>query len=311
VAGRLVLGAYEPRSHRIIDLAGCRVIEPPLDEVAGVLRGLLAEHAVEPFDERLRTGLLRYVVLRANGEGRVLATLVTSRRAWPGAAALAAELRARAPAVVGVVQNVNGDAGNVVFGDEEVALAGAERLDEHLGGVRVALGPRAFLQLNRQVAALIYGEVRTAVGRLGRIGRVADVFAGVGAVAFTLANLAGEIVAIEQNPEATAAGAAAASAAGLAHVRFVTADAARGLSTLDNADVIVLNPPRAGAGPAVCAAVVGLAPRLLVYISCNPASLARDLTALKAGGLTLQSLRPFDMLPHTRHVETIAFLTSN
>jgi 23S rRNA (uracil-5-)-methyltransferase RumA len=310
VAGRLVLGAYEPRSHRIVDLAGCRVIEPPLDQVAGVVRGLLEEHAVEPFDERRRTGLVRYVVLRANGEGEVLATLVTSRRPWPEAAALAAELRARAPAVVGVVQNVNAASGNVVFGGEDVALAGAERLDERLGGVRVALGPRAFLQLNRQVAALIYDQIRAAVARLGRVGQVADVFAGVGAVAFTLADLVGEVVAIEQNPEAAAAGASAASAAGLAQVRFVTADAGRGLAALDRADVIVLNPPRAGASPAVCAEVLRLAPRLLAYVSCNPASLARDLTALRASGLTLQTLRPFDMLPHTRHVETIAFLTS-
>jgi 23S rRNA (uracil1939-C5)-methyltransferase len=306
----LVLGAYAPRSHALVDLAGCRVVEPVLDEVAAVLRGLLEEASVDPFDERRRTGLLRYVLLRANAEGQVLATLVTADRAWPGARALAARLMAALPAVVGVVHNVNDGGGNVLLGRQSVALAGADRLAETVAGVPVSLGPEAFLQLNRHVAAQAYQLVRAAVAPLGRLGRIIDVFAGVGAMAFTLADLADEIVAIEQNPAATAAGAAAALAAGLAHIRFVTADAATGLRALDVADLVVLNPPRAGAGAAVCAAVLALRPRALVYLSCNPISLARDIARLSEGGLSVQSLTPMDMLPHTRHVETFTFLQS-
>jgi 23S rRNA (uracil-5-)-methyltransferase RumA len=309
--GRAVLGAYAPRSHVLVDLAGCRVVEPPLDEVAGILRGLLETAAVEPFDEHRRTGLLRYVVMRRNAEGAVLVTLVTGQGSWPGGAALAAALRAAAPAVVGVVQNVNDSGGNVLFGNDSVVLAGRDSLAELVSGVRVQLGPRAFLQLNREVAALAYGQIRAAVAGLGRLGRVVDVFAGVGAVAFALADLADEIIAIEQNPTATAAGARAAADAGVSNVRFVTADAAAGLAAISGADLVVLNPPRAGVGPAACAAVLALRPRAIAYLSCNPVSLARDLATLSAGGLELQSIIPLDMLPHTTHVETLTFLQSD
>jgi 23S rRNA (uracil1939-C5)-methyltransferase len=306
--GRPVLGAFAPRSHRLVDLAGCRVVEPILDEVARALRDLLEAAAVPAFDEQRRTGLLRYVLLRANAAGQVLATLVTSRGPWPEGRDLAEALRARAPAVAGVVHNVNPTAGNVLLGGQDVLLSGADAIEEVVAGVPVRLGPRSFFQLNREVAGLAYAALREAIAGAGPVRRAVDAYAGVGGIAFSIRGQASEVVAIEENPEAAQAGARAARAAGVTGVRFVAATVEDGLAALDEADAIALNPPRAGLAPAVREAVVRLRPRVIAYLSCNPTTLARDLDAICERGFRLLRVVPFDMLPHTAHVESFASL---
>jgi 23S rRNA (uracil1939-C5)-methyltransferase len=306
-ARRLALGAYLPRSHELVDLAGCRVVEPPLEEVASTLRDLLEERAVAPFDEVRRTGLLRYVVLRANAGGEVLVALVAARRDWAEAPALAEELRARRPRVSGVVLNVNDGPGNALFGREEVLLAGRPSLEDQLGPARVELTARSFFQLNRGTAALAYQDLYAAAAAIAPLDRAVDAYAGAGGIAFSVAPLAREVVAIEENPAATAAGAAFAGRQGLG-VRFVTGDVAVMLEAVPSADLVILNPPRAGCAPAVLAAVGRLRPRLVAYLSCHPGTLARDLEALERSGLVTREVRPYDMLPHTPHVEALALL---
>jgi 23S rRNA (uracil1939-C5)-methyltransferase len=308
--GRLALGAYAPRSHAIVDMAGCQVVEPVLDQVATAARDLLEARDVPPFDEVKRTGLVRYVVLRSNAAGQVLVTLVAGRPPGPELTELAAELRARVPAVSGVVLNVNPTAGNVLFGPDDVTLAGQPRLEDGIGPVRVELASRSFFQLNRQTAGLAYEELRRAAAALGPVARAIDAYAGAGGIAFCLAPYATEVVAIEDNAAATtaAAGYAARHGGGFERVRFVTGDAAAELARIDAADVVVLNPPRGGCAPAVLAAVGRLRPRLCAYLSCHPGTLARDLEVLAGLGLATREVRPYDMLPHTPHVEALALL---
>jgi 23S rRNA (uracil1939-C5)-methyltransferase len=305
-SGRLVLGAYLPRSHDLVDLAGCQVVEPVLDQVAHVLRDLLDARGVAPFDEVRRTGLLRYVVLRANSAGAVLVALVAARE-WPEAAGLASELQARAAAVSGVVLNVNAAPGNTLFGDEERTLAGRPNLEDEIGPVRVELASRSFFQLNRETAGRAYQDLQRAVAALGPVGRAVDAYAGAGGIAFCLAPLVSQVVAIEENAAATAAAAAFAQRRGLP-VRFETADAALALERIPDADVVVLNPPRGGCAPEVLAAVARLRPRLVAYLSCHPGTLGRDLDLLQRLGLSAREVLPYDMLPHTPHVEALALL---
>ena len=313
--GRMILGAYAPRSHDVIDLAGCRLGEPPQDAVAAQLRSLLERHVVEPFDERSRRGLLRYVVIRTNDAGQVLVALVTGRPEFAAGIVIAQALAAAIPAVVSVVHEINESTGNAIFARATPTttpahtLLGTGGLTERFGAVEVTIGARAFLQLNRGVARAAYAAIRAALAPTP-ITRLFDLYAGVGAIAFSLADLAREIVAVEENPAATAAGAEAATQAGLSQVRFVTGQVAATMASLGPADAVVLNPPRAGAGVQVCAAIVALRPQAVAYLSCNPATLASDLAALTAGDpeLTIESIRPFDMLPHTTHVETLVII---
>jgi 23S rRNA (uracil1939-C5)-methyltransferase len=305
--GRVVLGAFAPRSHDVVDLAGCRIAEAPLEEVASALRRMLGQVAIAPYDERTLTGDLRHVVLRASHAGRVLAVIVTARRDVPGLAELVEGLRAERPEVVGVVQNVNPTRGNVIFGAEERPVSGEATLEERVGPVTLRLSPRAFFQANREVAALAYAAIARGVAvKAGEC--VVDAYGGVGGIALTLAPGAGEVIGIEEHPGATADATAAAALNGVTNARFVTGDVAVRLRELDRADVVVVNPPRKGCSAAALTEVQRLGPRIIAYLSCDPETLARDLAWLADHRYRVRSVTPFDMLPHTPHVEALAVL---
>jgi 23S rRNA (uracil1939-C5)-methyltransferase len=314
-AGRLVLGGYAPRSHEVVDLAGCRIAEPPLDETAAALRALLEEAQVRPYDERTMTGNLRYVVLRSNHAGQVLAVWIAARPLLDGPA-LAGRFRALRPEVVGVVEHLNQMRGNVLFAESDGAsdriLDGAGTLEDQIDvgahSVRVTLSPGAFFQANREVAALAYSAIARALAiRPGE--RVVDAYCGVGGIALALAPDAAEVIGVEFHAGAVASATASAARSGLANARFLAGDAAALLATIDRADLVVLNPPRKGCAPAVLTEVVRLAPRAIAYLSCDPDTLARDLAVLAARGYRCDAVTPFDMLPHTPHVEALAVLS--
>jgi 23S rRNA (uracil1939-C5)-methyltransferase len=314
IAGRLVLGAYAPRSHDVVDLAGCRIAEPPLDETATALREIFDAAGVEPYDERTATGDLRYVVLRANAHGQVLAVWVVARP-LQGGDALARAFCAARPEVLGVVEHQNRASGNAIFavanaGDERI-LAGTDLFEDRIdiGGraLRLRLSPSAFLQANREVAALAYAAI--AQGLAARPGeRVVDAYSGIGAIALSLARDAGEVIGIESHAGAVADATASAALNGIANARFIAGDAAEALATIDRADVVVVNPPRKGCATAVLTEVARLAPRAIAYLSCDPETLARDLGWFAARGYPARTITPFDMLPHTPHVEALALL---
>ncbi len=300
--GEVVLGAYAPSSHVVVDLAGCRVVEPILEDSRRIVLGILHSHAVEPYREIERTGLLRYVLLRANRAGQVLVTLVVNRGDWPAADAIAADIVGQVPAVAGVVLNVNSGTGNALLGQHERLLALRPTLDDAIGDVRVRLASRSFFQANRSVASRIYRDLVAALpDGLGAV----DAYSGAGGIALSLLARAREVVAIEENAAATEAAAEVESD----RLRLVTADAAEGLATVEAADLVVLNPPRKGCSREVLAQVKRLAPPIVAYLSCDPATLTRDLGLLVEWGATMTSVRPYDMMPHTPHVETLALLS--
>ena len=305
-SGRPVLGAFAPRSHDVVDLAGCQVVEPILDEVRQALLAILIENAVEPFDEVLRTGVLRYAVLRATALGQVMATLVTARPEWSAAEAVARALCQRCAAVTSVVLNVNQSAGNALLGEQERVLVGEASVEDTMADVRVRLSSRSFFQTNREVASQIYRKI-VAVAPDG-MARAVDVYAGACGIALSLAAKASDVVAIEENPAATQAAANFLAEQGTARVRVVTGDAAHCLADIRAADFVVLNPPRKGCGADVLAAVARLRPQVLSYLSCDPRTLARDLAALVGAGAQIVKVTPFDMMPHTPHVETLALV---
>jgi 23S rRNA (uracil1939-C5)-methyltransferase len=309
--GRLVLGAYAPRSHAIVDVSGCAVVEPALSEARAALLPILVERQITPFDEIKRTGLLRYVVMRATAAGRVLVTLITARADWPQAREVATTLAARCPAVCGVIHNVNPSSGNALFGDQEFTLHGSAAIEDDLGPIRVRLGSRSFFQANRLVAARAYADLVEAARQRGPFRRAVDAYAGAGGIALSVAPLADEVVAIEEIAAATRAAQdflASAPQENRPNLRFLTGDVTEHLGSVGNADLVVLNPPRKGCARAVLDAVVGLQPRFVAYLSCNPHTLARDLAVLARAGLKIVSVTPYDMLPHTPHVESLVTL---
>ena len=303
--GKNVLGAFAPRSHSIVDQTGCQVIEPVLEAARAALLPLLS--AVPAFDEVTRVGILHHVVLRSNRHGQVLVALVIGKPEWPEAEALAAAIGQACPFVSGVVLNVNLSRGNAIMGDQDRLLFGQATLDDDIGKVRVRLSARSFFQANRDVATALYAGVRAAVATIAPVDRVVDVYSGAGGIAQSLDGLCREAIAIEENPATTSAAETFLREQGIA-LLFLTGDAAEGLGKIDRAEVVVLNPPRKGCDRAVLDRVLALRPRRVVYVSCDPSTLARDLAVLVEGGGRIVGARPFDMMPHTPHVETLAIV---
>jgi 23S rRNA (uracil1939-C5)-methyltransferase len=345
----LILGGYAPRTHRVVDMAGCRVVEPVIDEVREAARRALAGLSV--YDERARAGMLRYVVIRSSTAGRVLVAVVTTgttpRAAVLGPAqALVADAR-----VSGVVWVKNDTRTGAILAGEVELLAGERAIIQTVAGVDIELGAGDFFQVNRDQAARLYARVsELAVAARGVLAaparrvlaaparRVIDVYCGVGGIAFTLARAAPdiEVMGIERNRSAVDAANRAAERAGLhGRVRFaagVAADvpalAARAFGSgpasdapggivdrldrmdrMDRVDMVVVNPPRKGLDVETLAALRQLAPSRVIYVSCGPESLARDLSYLALlDEYRVERVEPFDLMPGTPQVETIAVL---
>lgn len=299
----IVLGLYAPGTHRLVDASGCPLHDPLLQRAIPALREALAGERV-PVHARGRSGV-RYALLRASAaEGRVLAMLVSSRAPLPRALQVAHRLR-RAVPLAGLLVNENRTSGNVILGPRSEAIYGETVLRERYGDVVIAAGPTAFVQANTRMAAHIYGAI-AAAAEVDTRTRVVDLYCGVGGIALTLAPRAGAIVGIEEVPAAVEAARANAARAGARRVRFVAGLVEDALAALPgDIDVVTMNPPRKGCGPAVAQAIAARRPQQILYLSCHPESFARDAAVLLDRGFALARLQAFDLLPQTDHVEVL------
>ncbi|MDI3328461.1 MAG: 23S rRNA (uracil(1939)-C(5))-methyltransferase RlmD [Alicyclobacillaceae bacterium] len=312
VRGRVAVGLYEPESHRLVDLTGCPVQHPRVNAALKAVRDALEELGIAPYDERRRTGTVRTVVVRAGtATGELHITLVTRTPDLPNREALMAALRRRIPGLTGVSQNVNSARSPLIFGPETRVLWGEAKLRERLGERDFWLSPRAFFQLNPVQTVKLYGVVREAAGLTGRE-RVVDAYCGVGTIALWLAPEAREVRGMEAVPEAVEDARENARRAGFRHVRF---EAGRAEDLLPRwvregfvPDVIVADPPRTGLDPRLIDTVARVRPRRLVYVSCNPSTLAKNCEVLMSRGFSVRWIQPVDMFPQTSHVECCTLL---
>jgi 23S rRNA (uracil1939-C5)-methyltransferase len=306
--GRLVLGAYVPRTHEVIDTLGCKVVAPVIDEVATWARGALDAAGLAPFHETRRTGELRYVVIRASAAGDALVALVVASATPRKKLEQVANAMSHHPALRGLVAVTNDrrDGAILPSGSPAAVLAGTGVLVERVAGVDVEVGAGEFLQVNRAQAARLYARVAELAAPAPGA-RVADVYAGLGGITFALAAQGADVVALELDPEAVAGLRRAATRAGLDRVRAETGDAAGLAAALAGAgcDVVVVNPPRKGLSEAALDAVVAAGPARIVYVSCGPATLGRDLVRLEPRGYVATAIEPFDLMPGTAQVETV------
>ncbi len=303
----LRLGGYAPRSHRVVDLVECMLVEPAIATNVSSLQSLLLPVGQD----------LRHIVIRANHQQQTLVTLVFGSHAKarsPAAQACAQQILQACLGTVGVVANVNESPGDVIFGDHEFALAGEAFIGDVILGARVRLSPRAFFQVNRHVAALAYAQIAAFASTLGAVQHLWDAYAGVGTIARVLCRTIPDLqtalcVEIRSSAVADAKAAVADTTEDEARLRFVAADAAVGIDPSGpQPDLVVLNPPRAGCHASVLSQVAAAGPKGVAYLSCNPVTLARDLVRLAELGFAVKHVQPFDMLPHTPHVETLALL---
>lgn len=286
-----------------------RLLQPFLED----LRAVVEDLRVPIFDERRRSGDLRYALSRSSRlRGAIHLTLVSARDRPPWLGSLVRALRRRHPALESAFLCTNPTPGNVLLDGEIRPLFGPPGLLEELGGQVLESRPDAFLQANPDVATNLYRAAARAL-RAPERAKVLDLYCGVGAVGISIARPGDRIVGLEASKSAVACARRNAKRAGLRGARFVAAAAeATGRVAAENGlsqpDVVVVNPPRKGLAPTVLSQVARLAPAQILYVSCEPTTLARDLGAFVSRGYRLDRAQAFDMLPQTPHVEALAVL---
>lgn len=306
----LLLGVYKPGTHQVVDVSRCPVHDSLIARALEVVRRAVDRLDAPIYDERSREGWLRYVAVRSSWMRRTTqVVLVVRDRKWPGERELVERLR-RARGVGSVVLNVNPTTGNTIFGDQFVPMTRYDALIERVGGLQLKFHAGSFVQANLSAARRAYESV-AALADLSSDEMAVDLYCGIGAISLSLATTGKFVVGIESSASAVRDASENTRLNGIHNARFRAGAVAdllpRVAAELPRVDLVTLNPPRKGAGPEVVAEIAAVAPRRVVYMSCEPESLARDLEALAAAGFVTTSLRPFDFLPQTEHVECVAF----
>ncbi|MEW6307871.1 MAG: 23S rRNA (uracil(1939)-C(5))-methyltransferase RlmD [Bacillota bacterium] len=309
--GALTGGCYAAGTHRIVPVDHCHIQHPVNDAILRAALALGSAAGLVPYNEVTGEGFLRHIIARvAVASGEAACVLVTNAEAFPGGPEFARVLRREVPALVGVLQNVNTARGNAIVGGDTRVLAGRDTIREELGGLKFEVSPLSFFQTNPAQAEVLYDLVAelAAVDDEDAL----DLYCGTGTIALYLARRAKQVYGVERDPGAVADAKRNAALNGIANASFVAGDASKLMPQLARGGwrprAVVLDPPRKGAEPSVLHAIAELGPERVVYVSCNPATLARDLAIMAGLGYHTSEVRPVDMFPQTAHVECCALL---
>lgn len=310
--GKVVVGFYRRRSHQIVPTDDCLIHHPLAVAVAQAARQAIQELGLSVYDEASHTGFVRHVIARVSfSREEAMAVLVTREPPFPEADSFVASLRRRVPGLVSVVQNVNPGRTNVIMGEETRILWGEDHLIESLGEREFIISPNSFFQVNPAQARRLY-DVVAQYAELRPGNSLWDVYCGTGSIGIYVADAYTRLRGVERVAAAVEDAWRNARRNGLHEARFEVGVAEETLPRWvlegDRADVAVLDPPRSGCDVRTLDALAASRPRRIVYVSCNPATLARDLAQLQERGYRAVTVQPVDMFPHTPHVEAVCLL---
>ena len=317
--GSISIGFYAPKSHNVCEAASCAMSPKVFSEILETLRAFFNKFDISTYDEESGKGLLRHIYLRRSEEsGEVLLTLVINGNSIPKSAELVSEVRAKHPSVCGILLNENKKNTNVILGEKYITLFGKDYITDTLAGVKLKITAQSFYQVNHGTATLIYEEARRFAS-LEKSDTLLDLFCGAGSIGLSMAKDCRELIGIEIVDSAVECARFNATENGITNASFYTGDAANAEDFLKNAerergekirpDVVILDPPRAGSDERLLKFIASLSPRRIVYISCNPATLARDIAIMRTHGYTTNQVKGYDMFPMTGHVESVVCLT--
>ncbi|MEK4230829.1 23S rRNA (uracil(1939)-C(5))-methyltransferase RlmD [Solibacillus sp. FSL H8-0538] len=311
-AGEAIAGFYKTKSHNIVDMERCLIQTGEADAIMGQLKDELATLGIRTYNEKSHQGMLRHVVVRkGRATNEVMVVLVTKSRKFPQAQAAVEKIRELVPNVTSIVQNVNGDKTNVIFGNETVTLWGKDAIEDTIGNVRFEISARSFYQVNPEQTEVLYKQALD-YAQLTGTETVIDAYCGIGSISLFLAQQAKLVMGVEIVPQAIEDAKRNAELNGFTNTYFEAGPAEevipRWYAEGKEADVLVVDPPRKGCDEALLNTIIEQKPKRVVYVSCNPGTLARDLRILEDGGYKTQEVQPVDMFPHTTHCEAVAWL---
>lgn len=310
--GKVIAGLYGANSHRLININECIVQRPETTKVINNVKQILQDLKISIYDERKRKGLVRTIVTRIGvSTGEVQLVLITSKEELPKKDLLIQEVKKRLPEVKSIMQNVNGQKTSLIFGDKTFTLDGKETIEEVLGDLSFDLSARAFFQLNPTQTVKLYDEVKKEAGLTGKE-KIVDAYCGVGTIGLWLADEAGEIRGMDVIEDSIVDANKNAKAKGYDNAHYVVGKAEywmpKWVKEGWKPDVVVVDPPRTGCDEKLLKTILNVKPKKVVYVSCNPSTLAKDVKILTKL-YKVERIQPVDMFPQTAHVESVTTLS--
>lgn len=311
-SGKIVAGFYAERSHDIVDTDECLIQSEDADRAMNLVKKMAEEYGLRGYDGKTHKGQLRHVVIRhAAATDQLMIVLVTKNESIPNKKHLIKRLRDTFPNLASIVHNVNPKRTNVIFGEKTTTLWGEDVIYDEISGIRFAISPRSFYQVNPVQTKVLYEKALEYADLKGKE-NVIDAYCGIGTISLFLAKQAKHVYGVEIVPEAVDDARQNARLNGIENADFYVGEAekvmpwwrAQGIE----ADVIVVDPPRKGCDESLLDTMTEMEPEKIVYVSCNPATLARDLKYLKEKGYESKEVQPVDMFPQTTHVECVTWL---
>ena len=314
--GRVISGVYAGGTHRIVPVEHCMIEDPRADEIIATIRGLVKDFKIKTYDEDTGYGLLRHVMVRtASMTGEIMVVLVLSSPILPAKNHFLKAVRAAHPHITTVVLNVNDRHTSMVLGDRNIVLYGKGYIEDELCGNRYRISPNSFYQVNSVQTKRLY---ETAIAYAGLTGKetVLDAYCGIGTIGMTAAAQAEQVIGVELNPSAVKDAIVNARRNQCKNITFYNEDAGDFMRLMAAAppservkvDVVFMDPPRSGSKETFMDAVAALAPRRVVYVSCDPHTLGRDVEYMKKIGYQPVKCQPVDMFPYTDDIETVVLL---
>ena len=312
-SGKVVSGVYQSASRRIVEVEDCMLEDGCAAPILATIRKLCGSMKIRPYDLESGQGFLRHVLIRRSfATGEIMVVLVTVKGEFRSERSFVNELLRRHPEITTLVRNINPTETPLFLGSESHVLHGEGFITDRLCGLEFRISPRSFYQINPVQTEILYGKAKEFAALTGKE-TVIDAYCGTGTIGLTMAATAKEIIGVEVNRDAAADAIENAKRNGIGNATFHTADAGDFMCDLaargQGADVVVTDPPRAGCSPRFLRSLLTLAPKRIVYVSCNPETLARDLYTLVKGGYAVLKIQPVDMFPWTGHVESVVCLT--
>lgn len=311
--GKIISGVYQSGSHRIVSVDSCMTEDIIADKIIVDIREMLPKFKIWTYDEDRGTGFLRHVLVkRGFTSGEVMVVLVGSSGYFPMKKKFTAALLEKHPEITTIVLNINPKDTNLVLGEKEEVLYGNGYIEDTLCGCVFRISPKSFYQINPVQTEKLYGKAME-LAQLDKNTSVLDAYCGIGTIGLVAAKTAGKVIGVELNRDAVKDAISNCKRNGMENARFYCADAGDFMQELaengEKFDVVFMDPPRSGSSKKFIDSLVASAPKKVVYISCNPETLARDLNMLTRKGYKVQKICPVDMFPHTNHIECVVLLT--
>jgi 23S rRNA (uracil1939-C5)-methyltransferase len=311
--GNVLAGTYQANSHKLVPIESCQIENQTAGAIVQSIKGLIQSFKLQVYDENTGRGLFRHVLVRtAHKTGQVLVALVLGDVIFPSKNNFTKALLKLHPEITTIVMNINNKKTSMILGEREIILYGKGYIEDILCGKKFRISPKSFYQVNPIQTEILYNKAIEYANLTGKE-RVIDAYCGIGTIGIIASDKAKEIIGVELNKDAFKDAITNAKANKINNIRFINADAGDFMTQLaankEAIDLVLMDPPRAGSDEAFLNSLVSLSPKKVVYISCNPETLARDLRYLSNKGYKTQIIQPIEMFPFTEHVETVVLMS--